>query len=349
MKRRTVAAVALALWALWLVWLVKSNHSVTIDRFASLAELAELAEADDGLADDGLADEYLLDSTTTVLPLVSPSVSPSLLVPSSPSVSPSPSVTLSPSPSPRPTSVFFARPTPTPRVSTKAPNRTKAPKRTKASRTPRPVPAVSVTAAPAASWVCPAGTTWGWAENAGRCCVNNLNCVGSVDALAPPAPPAPPAPVVPAFSGGWNRATATHYTSYPECCRNKSANQSECKYYNGCKWEGAFAAFNERKPREWVESNNIVAFYQSPNDRNRKDWAKKWKLKKIMLRNPRTGKEMEATIVDTCDDSDCPKTSCCSTNANKNGGTLVDLEYNTAKRFYGGKLPGLEPIEWRVL
>jgi len=51
--------------------------------------------------------------------------------------------------------------------------------------------------------------------------------------------------------------------------------------------------------------------------------------------------------VDTCDDGDC--SGCCSKNANKNGGTLVDLEYHSAKRFYGGKIEGLAPIEWKVV
>lgn len=39
-------------------------------------------------------------------------------------------------------------------------------------------------------------------------------------------------------SGKWRRATATHYTSYPPCCHDPSADQSECEDYSGCKWEG---------------------------------------------------------------------------------------------------------------
>ena len=50
-------------------------------------------------------------------------------------------------------------------------------------------------------------------------------------------------------------------------------------------------------------------------------------------------------VVDTCDDSDC--SGCCSQNANRNGGFLIDLEYHTAKRFWGGKINGMAVIEWQ--
>lgn len=146
----------------------------------------------------------------------------------------------------------------------------------------------------------------------------------------------------------WNLATATYYSSYPECCSNKAADQTECRDYSGCKYEGKFAAFGDKKmDKKWVENTNIVAFYQSPNSKNRQEWSSKWKNKKIRLRNPKTKKVMEAVILDTCDDGDC--NGCCSTNANRNGGYLVDLEINTAKRFYDGKLVGLGPIEWQIV
>ena len=148
-------------------------------------------------------------------------------------------------------------------------------------------------------------------------------------------------------SGAWQTATATWYTSYPECCHDKKADQSECEDYSGCKWEGQFAAFDGKQPKAWVESNNLVAFYTSPNSKNRKEWEKKWKNKKLRIRNPRTGKEMDVTVVDTCDNDDC--NGCCSKNANINGGFLVDLEKNTAKRFYDGKVEDLTAIQWRVI
>lgn len=147
--------------------------------------------------------------------------------------------------------------------------------------------------------------------------------------------------------GGWQKATATWYTSYPACCHDKSANQSECDDYSGCKWEGMFAAFDKKQPKEWVEANNIVAFYEAPNDKNRKEWDKKWKNKKIRIRNPKNGKTMDVLVVDTCDDGDC--SGCCSKNASKNGGYLIDLESNTAKRFYDGKVEDMAGIEWQPI
>lgn len=147
--------------------------------------------------------------------------------------------------------------------------------------------------------------------------------------------------------GSWKKATATWYTSYPECCHNKNVDQSECDDYSGCKYEGMFAAFDGKKSKDWVESNNIVAFYASPNSQNRKEWDKKWKNKRLRIKNPKTGKTLDVTVVDTCDDGDC--SGCCSKNANKNGGFLIDLEKNTAKRFYGNKVEGLTAIEWQEI
>lgn len=188
------------------------------------------------------------------------------------------------------------------------------------------------------AWVCPSGTTdtgrtWGDQDGDKQCLVS-CGAVG-------------PKPTK-AAKGKWKRATATYYTSYPECCHDASADQSECKDFSGCKYEGMFAAFPDKKPKAWVEANNIVAFYQAPNRKNRDEWDSKWKNKKLLLRNPQTGTTMEVTVVDTCDDDDCK--GCCSANANKNGGYLVDLEYNTAKRFWGGPtFNGLQPIEWQVV
>lgn len=148
-------------------------------------------------------------------------------------------------------------------------------------------------------------------------------------------------------NGQWQKATATWYSSYPECCHDKSVDQSECDDYSGCKYEGQFAAFDGKKDKAWVESNNIVAFYEAPNSDNRKNWDRKWKNKKLRIRNPKTGKTLDVTVVDTCDDGDC--SGCCSKNAKKNGGYLVDLEKNTAKRFYGGKVQDMASIEWQLL
>lgn len=151
----------------------------------------------------------------------------------------------------------------------------------------------------------------------------------------------------PSGGGSWKKATATWYSSYPECCHDKNADQTECDDYSGCKYEGQFAAFDGKKSKDWVQSNNIVAFYEAPNSSNRKNWDKKWKNKKLRIRNPKNGKTLDVTVVDTCDDDDCK--GCCSKNAQKNGGYLIDLEKNTAKRFYGGKVEDMSAIEWQVL
>lgn len=172
-------------------------------------------------------------------------------------------------------------------------------------------------------------------------------------ARPPPAPaPRPPAGAPPAKppaggSGAWGTAMATYYNSYPACCHDKSADQSECEDYSGCKYQGMFAAFDGKKTEAWVKANNIVAFYQAPNATNRKEWPKKWKNKKLYIRKEGdTGNGMLVTIVDTCDDGDC--SGCCSKNAKKGGGYLVDLEYNTAKKFWGKSIPGTKKIQWRL-
>ena len=148
--------------------------------------------------------------------------------------------------------------------------------------------------------------------------------------------------------GGWNTATATWYTSYPECCRpGFKGDRAECRKSGGCKYQGMFAALDGKKSEDWVKANDIVAVFQSPNSRNRKEWAAKWKNKRLRIRNPKTGKVMEVTALDTCDDNDCG--GCCTENANKNGGTLIDLERNTALRFYDGKVEDLAKIEWQMV
>lgn len=118
---------------------------------------------------------------------------------------------------------------------------------------------------------------------------------------------------------------------------------------------GKFAATGDKvHPAEWVRDNNIVAFFEAGPDKDKEKiarWRTKYANKKILVRNPKTGKTMEATILDTCADTDCPHNNCCTTNANKNGGYLVDFEYNTAARFWGGedKIDGLGKIEWKLM
>lgn len=52
-------------------------------------------------------------------------------------------------------------------------------------------------------------------------------------------------------------------------------------------------------------------------------------------------------ILDTCSDSDCG--GCCTRNARRAGGVLLDLEYYTAKRFWGGDgVHQLDEVQWQL-
>ncbi|KAL4420742.1 hypothetical protein ABPG75_010398 [Micractinium tetrahymenae] len=132
-----------------------------------------------------------------------------------------------------------------------------------------------------------------------------------------------------------------------DCTRLDDADRSECDDYSGCKWEGQFAALNGKQSKSWVKKTNIVSFFESPNSQNRKGWDRKWKNKTLRIRNPDTGKTLDVKVLDTCDDADCD--GCCTQNANKNGGHLVDLEYYTAQRFWGSHIRGMAAIEFQVL
>ena len=120
------------------------------------------------------------------------------------------------------------------------------------------------------------------------------------------------------------------------------------------------------------------------------EWARKWSGKTVRIRHPNSGKTMDVKvqgsrgrcllrqpcpallprpaalpqahllpcprpapspapqIVDTCDDNDCD--GCCTANANRHGGTLLDLEINTAERFWGsGGVRDVSALEWKVV
>lgn len=150
-------------------------------------------------------------------------------------------------------------------------------------------------------------------------------------------------------TGPWLPATATHYDSWPRCCKESpnydpNADTTECDVYSGCRWKGMFAGVSGQKSYQWVKDTNIVSFYevgQTPES-----WERKWKGKRVELRNPSTGKTLSGTILDRCDDSDCK--GCCTRNAKRNGGTLIDLEWHTAERFYApGGVQDVAKIEWR--
>ena len=60
---------------------------------------------------------------------------------------------------------------------------------------------------------------------------------------------------------------------------------------------------------------------------------------------PATGKTLDAVVYDECADKDCG--GCCSKNARQvPDNFLIDLEVNTARRFYGGSVKDTAVIEW---
>jgi hypothetical protein len=163
----------------------------------------------------------------------------------------------------------------------------------------------------------------------------------------PPTAAKPAAAVQPKTE--WQTAAATWFVSYPKCCSDPSADQTECKQNNGCAYQGAFMGVDGRKPRQWVEDNNIAAVFQPPNRQNLDGWRNKWKGKRLEIKRP--GKNLIVTALDTCNDSDC--NGCCTSNASKGGGTLIDLEINTAMRFWDKTneedVPGFKTIQWRIV
>lgn len=156
-------------------------------------------------------------------------------------------------------------------------------------------------------------------------------------------------PPAAAATGQWQNALATVYNSYPACCPKSpnydpKANKSECTDYSGCEYLGTFAAIGH-KSIDWVKQNNIVSFFEL--GQTDKTWNAQWANKKLRLRNPKTGSTLDVLVVDTCGDHDC--TGCCTKNAKQGGGFLVDMESNTASRFYNGKVQGESTIQFQVL
>ena len=159
-------------------------------------------------------------------------------------------------------------------------------------------------------------------------------------------------------SGGWKSASATYFDSYPACCPkapnySASANKSECTDYSGCAYLGQFAGVSGKLTYDQVKVRNIVSFYDATNQskgacaqKNKECpwWNENAKNKKLIIKNPATGKELEVEALDTCSDADCNK--CCTKNALKGGGTLIDIEHFTAIKFWGGA-PRNGKIQWR--
>jgi hypothetical protein len=123
----------------------------------------------------------------------------------------------------------------------------------------------------------------------------------------------------------WRSANKTNYTSYPD------PGSEECIEFNGCMWEGQFAACDEKKSEAWVEAHNIVAAFPDFGD---------LELHDLCLR--KGDKTLVVTVLDTCADTDCD--GCCTENQGS-AEQLIDLESYTNERF--GVPDGA--IEWADL
>jgi hypothetical protein len=123
----------------------------------------------------------------------------------------------------------------------------------------------------------------------------------------------------------WKSANKTNYTSYPD------PGSEECIEFNGCTWEGLFAACDEKKSEAWVSEHDIVAAFPDFED---------LELHDLCLR--KGSKTIVVTVLDTCADSDCD--GCCTENQG-NADQLIDLESYTDERW--GVPDG--PIEWADL
>jgi hypothetical protein len=139
----------------------------------------------------------------------------------------------------------------------------------------------------------------------------------------------------------------TYYESYPRCCCGQDidgkptpispncdpkAPKDECDDYSGCKYMGDLAAYGH-KSFDWVQSHNIVSFYDD-SDPNNKNWDNNYAKKTIRIDKTYNGKfySFNATIADQCGNGDCD--NCCSKNSRPSG-YLIDMEYYTVLNNFG--------------
>lgn len=135
--------------------------------------------------------------------------------------------------------------------------------------------------------------------------IDNL-VVTSGSTSTPPPPPT-----------GTRKAVLTNFTSYP------APGSDECLNYNGCTWEGMFAALPNKMPESWVKANNIISVHE-------KDFPK---YKLHTFRITQGSHTIDAKVYDECADSDC--NGCCTKNAGSTG-FLIDMEKYTVQRFGTG-------------
>jgi len=123
----------------------------------------------------------------------------------------------------------------------------------------------------------------------------------------------------------WKTANKTNFTSYP------APGSDECVHYNGCEYEGEFAACSKKESKTWVKAHNIVSVFPNFNQLKLHDLC----LKKV-------SSTIVVTVLDECADSDCD--GCCTENRGS-ANELIDIESYTDRRW--GVDDG--PIKWADL
>jgi hypothetical protein len=130
----------------------------------------------------------------------------------------------------------------------------------------------------------------------------------------------------------WRSANKTSFTSYP------APGSPECIQYNGCAYEGQFAACSQTESKAWVAAHNIVSVF--PNLHKSSNGIGALALHDLCIKSG--SKTMVVTVLDECADSDC--SGCCTQNKGS-AAELIDIESFTDARF--GVDDG--PIEWADL
>ena len=82
-------------------------------------------------------------------------------------------------------------------------------------------------------------------------------------------------------------AKSTHYYSYAPCCKDNpnydpTASTQECDWYSACKYPGIFAGTSEQMPFDWVQKNNIVAFFDKAHPKQ-EDFKRLYAKKRIKV------------------------------------------------------------------
>lgn len=139
----------------------------------------------------------------------------------------------------------------------------------------------------------------------------------------------------------WYRCTLSTYESFP-------TTEDECKKWGGCKYQGKFALYGDRKfTKDWVSRRNIASVHSA----DFRAWKNRWV--RIVFRNAVI---MDVKIIDMCADGDTPSKYDCTANKkkafrnafnNQPTGFLLDLEKHTAARLPG--FNGLEPAYFRPI